>query len=199
MTSPLRLIADIGGTNARFALCEGRTIRDEVQLRCADYPQIEVAVHHYLQTVGKQRAVDEAAFAIAAPLTSDLISMTNHTWRFSVSALRQQLKLQRLIVVNDFTALAMAVRHLPRTELTQVGGEQHESQAPVALLGAGTGLGVSALIPAGAHWLPLQGEGGHVSLAPGNARESAVLQQLWQRFEHVSVERVLSGPGLVNL
>ena len=196
---PLRLIADIGGTNARFALCDGMVIHDEVQLRCADYPQIEDAVRHYLKTVGEQRAVDAAAIAIAAPLTGDQISMTNHSWRFTISGLRQTLQLRRLIALNDFTALAMALRHLPRSELTQIGGVAQASMAPIALLGAGTGLGVSGLVASGEYWVPLQGEGGHVSLAPGNAREALVLQQLWQRFEHVSVERVLSGPGLVNL
>jgi glucokinase len=199
MKMPLRLIADIGGTNARFALCDGPVIRDELQLRCADYPQIEDAVHHYLTAVGEQRTVDAAAFAIAAPLTGDQISMTNHSWRFTISGLRQTLKLRRLIALNDFTALAMALRHLPRSELTHIGGVAQASMAPIALLGAGTGLGVSGLVASGEHWVPLQGEGGHVSLAPGNAREAAVLQQLWQRFEHVSAERVLSGPGLVNL
>lgn len=201
---PLRLIADIGGTNARFALSEAGSIRDELQLRCADYPSIDAAVAHYLLTVNERRPIQEAAFAIAAPLAGDQVSMTNHHWRFSVNGLRKELGLRRLLVLNDFTALAMAIRHLPKHELLQVGGTQavntqDSAKAPIALLGAGTGLGVSGLIPAGEHWLPLQGEGGHVSLAPGNARELAVLQQLWTRFEHVSAERVLSGPGLVNL
>jgi glucokinase len=196
---PLRLLADIGGTNARFALCEGTTVRDELQLSCADYPEMAGAIHHYLLEVGEKHAPVEAAFAIAAPLTGDHISMTNHSWRFAISELRRSLQLRRLIALNDFTALAMSLPHLPHDELLQVGGEAHASNAAIALLGAGTGLGVSGLIHAGEHWLPLQGEGGHVSLAPGNAREAAVLQQLWRSFEHVSVERVLSGPGLVNL
>ena len=199
MHTPLRLLADIGGTNARFALCEGLLLRDERQLRCADYSNIDQAVTHYLHSVGEQRPVQEAALAIAAPLSGDQISMTNHSWRFSVSELRQQMNWRRLIMLNDFTALAMAIRHLPESELRQVGGTKHASEAPIALLGAGTGLGVSGLIHSGEHWLPLQGEGGHVSLAPGNEREAAVLQQLWRRFDHVSAERVLSGPGLVNL
>jgi glucokinase len=152
-----------------------------------------------LNTVGEQRPVQEAALAIAAPLLGDQISMTNHNWRFSVSALRQQMHWRRLIVLNDFTALAMAIRYLPEQELMQVGGIKHVSEAPIALLGAGTGLGVSGLIYGGQHWLPLQGEGGHVSLAPGTERETAVLKQLWKHFDHVSAERVLSGPGLVNL
>lgn len=199
MSKPLRLLADIGGTNARFALCEDLTISNQLQLRCADYPGIEHAVAHYLHSIGEQRPVQEAALAIAAPLSGDQVNMTNHSWRFSVNALRQKLAWRRLIVLNDFTALAMAIRHLPEHELLQVGGIKHASAAPIALLGAGTGLGVSGLVHAGEHWWPLQGEGGHVSLAPGNEREAAVLRQLWQRFDHVSAERVLSGPGLVNL
>lgn len=199
MSKPLRLLADIGGTNARFALCEDLTISNQLQLRCADYPDIETAVRHYLHTIGETRPPVAAAFDIAAPLTGDMVSLTNNPWRFSISALRQSLGLQRFIVLNDFTALAMAIRHLPASELQQVGGTKNVSDAPIALLGAGTGLGVSGLIKAGEHWLPLQGEGGHVSLAPGNAREAAVLQQLWRSFDHVSAERVLSGMGLVNL
>ena len=199
MNKSLRLLADIGGTNARFALCEGSEVRDELQLQCADYPAIEQAVEHYLHTVGEQATPSEASFAIAGPLSGDVVSVTNNHWRFSVAGLRQALSLKRLIVLNDFTALAMAIRHLPQHELQQVGGIAQSVKAPIALLGPGTGLGVSGLVPAGDHWVPLQGEGGHVSLAPGNAREVAVLQQLWKRFEHVSAERVLSGPGLVNL
>ncbi len=199
MSKSLRLLADIGGTNARFALCEDMIVRDERQLRCADYAAIEDAVAHYLHSVGERRQVEAASLAIAAPLSGDQVSMTNHSWRFSISGLRQKQHWRRLIVLNDFTALAMAIRHLPEKELRQVGGIKHASEAPIALLGAGTGLGVSGLIYSGAHWLPLQGEGGHVSLAPGNEREAAVLQQLWRRFDHVSAERVLSGPGLVNL
>jgi glucokinase len=199
MSSTLRLLADIGGTNARFALADGTSVRDELQLNCADFPEIDAAIRHYLLEAADGEQIEEAAFAIAAPVTGDQISMTNHSWRFSLNALRQRLRLRRLIALNDFTALAMAVRHLPRSELTQIGGVAHSSMAPIALLGAGTGLGVSGLVHAGEHWLPLQGEGGHVSLAPGNARELAVLQQLWRRFEHVSAERVLSGAGLINL
>ena len=198
---PPRLIADIGGTNARFALCSDLQIHDELQLRCAEYPTLEHAVRHYLREVGMtQQAPQQAALAIAAPVMGDAISMTNHHWRFSVSALCKQLALQRLIVLNDFTALAMSIRHLPANELQQIGGcAGHDPSKPIALLGAGTGLGVSGLIPSGEHWLPLQGEGGHVSLAPGNVREAAVLQTLWRGFDHVSAERVLSGPGLENL
>jgi glucokinase len=200
MQQPLRLIADIGGTNARFALCDDQLrVSDDRQVRCADFPGIESAITYYLQSVNAIDRITETALAIAAPLSGDLVSMTNHHWRFGVTALRQHMKWRRLIVLNDFTALAMAVRHLPKNELQQIGGVQQQTTAPIALLGPGTGLGVSGLIFSGEHWLPLQGEGGHGSLAPGTERELALLRYLWRRFAHVSAERALSGPGLVNL
>lgn len=198
-----RLIADIGGTNARFALLgPAGQWADERVLACADYPDLVSAVEYYLASVGANsvgRRPRAAAMAIAGPITGDVITMTNHVWQFSASKTRQQLGLQRLKFLNDFTALALAVRHLPQDELHKVGGGRAVANAPIALLGPGTGLGVSGLIPAGDHWLALQGEGGHSTLSPVSEREMAVVRQLYERFSHVSAERVLSGPGLVNL
>jgi len=195
------MIADIGGTNARFALLEGMERRDEIVLACADYPDLVSAAEEYMRRVGatgSNRPL-EAALAIAGPVTGDIVRMTNHVWQFSAAHTRRQLKLRRLIILNDFTALAMAVRHLKDSDLEQVGGGRPQPNAPIAVIGPGTGLGVSGLIPAGDHWIPLQGEGGHVTLSVTNEREVAVLQQLQQRFSHVSAERVISGPGLVTL
>jgi glucokinase len=197
-----RLIADIGGTNARFALLENDQRRDEHVLACADYPDLVAAIEHYLRQVGAGSSGSrplEAAIAIAGPVTGDVIRMTNHVWQFSAAQTRQRLGLNRLIFMNDFTALAMAVRHLPSSELEPIGGGRPAPNTAIALLGPGTGLGVSGLIPTGSHWIPLQGEGGHVTLSVMNEREIAVLKQLHQRFSHVSAERVLSGSGLVNL
>lgn len=203
---PLRLIADIGGTNARFALLEGQERLDEQVLACADYPDLVTAVEHYLQAAGAHTAGNrpqEAAMAIAGPITSDHIRMTNHVWQFSAARVREQLGLRRLSFLNDFTALALALRHLPANELEAIGGGRAVAGAPIALVGPGTGLGVSGLIPLGAppavQWVPLQGEGGHTTLSVMTEREIAVLGQLHQHFSHVSAERVLSGPGLVNL
>lgn len=200
-TVPPRLIADIGGTNARFALLDGLDRHDEEVLACADYPDLVSAAEEYLQRVGAKVSGRplEAAIAIAGPVTGDIIRMTNHAWQFSAAHTRQQLQLRRLIVLNDFTALAMAVRHLKPGDLDQIGGGKAQPNAPIAVIGPGTGLGVSGLIPNGDHWVPLQGEGGHVTLSVTNERELAVLQQLQQRFSHVSAERVISGPGLVTL
>ncbi|HSN70863.1 MAG TPA: glucokinase, partial [Steroidobacteraceae bacterium] len=197
-----RLVADIGGTNARFALLTGDALHDERVLKVDDYPGIVEAIEAYLASVhsaaGAERPV-EAAIAIANPITGDLIRMTNHFWEFSAAGVRRILGFARMIFVNDFTALAMALRHLPPAELEQVGGGRGMPGAPYALIGPGTGLGVSGLIPAGDWWVPLQGEGGHATLSPANEREMDVIRILRQRFSHVSAERVLCGPGLVNL
>jgi glucokinase len=195
-----RLLADIGGTNARFALSVSGAIRASTILTCNQYPDFEQAVRAYLdEHLAGHVRTREAAFAIAAPIVGDRIAMTNHTWHFSVNDLRARLGLDRLIVMNDFTALAMSLRYLPASELQQVGGGKSVPDAPIALLGAGTGLGVSGLIPSGGHWVPLQGEGGHVTLGASDAREAAVLEALRPRFAHISAERLLSGPGLVLL
>jgi glucokinase len=198
---PPRLIADIGGTNARFALLEDGEVHAEQVFACADYPDLNSAVERYLAGVDSMLAGRplEAAFAIAGPITGDLVRMTNHVWQFSASQVRQQLGLRRLIILNDFTALAMALRHLPQSAFVALGHGRAAANMPLGLIGPGTGLGVSGLIPAGTHWIPLQGEGGHVTLSVVNEREMAVYRQLHQRFAHVSAERVLSGPGLVNL
>jgi glucokinase len=198
MTSP-RLIADVGGTNARFALCIDGRAEHEMELLCADFPTFTDAIKQYLKTTPVSTSPVEAAFAIAAALHGDEISLTNSHWKFSMRNVCESINLRRLIVVNDFTALAMSIRHLKDDELMKVGGLQPEANKPLAVLGPGTGLGVSGLIPAGDSWIPLEGEGGHTSWSPADARESAVLNQLWKEFDHVSTERVLSGMGLVNL
>lgn len=200
--APARLIADVGGTNARFALLGEAGRHAEQVLACADFPDFDTAVEHYLALAGADagaRRPLEAAIAIASPVSGDHVRMTNHVWQFSASRTRRRLGWRRFIILNDFTALAMALRHLPPDELEQVGAGRTVPGRPLAVLGPGTGLGMSGLIPAGEHWMPLQGEGGHVTLPVVSEREIAVYRQLRQSFSHVSAERALSGPGLVNM
>jgi glucokinase len=192
------LLADIGGTNARFATLVDGAVTDVRVLEAAGYPTVADAARAYLQS-SPHPTPTMAALAIAAPVTGDEIRMTNHTWRFSVSALRDELKLTRLIALNDFTALAMALPHLPKGELQQFGGGAGAPGAAIALIGPGTGLGVSGLIANGDSWLPLKGEGGHVSLPAFDEREESVINVMRTAFKHVSAERAISGPGLVNL
>jgi glucokinase len=193
------LIADIGATNARFALVGAAGAVEHVRvLACDDYATISDAIAAYLaaDSLPSPRA---AALAVASPVTGDLIALTNHPWSFSIAALKQHLALDRLIVVNDFTANALAMPHLHPDERFQVGGGSPAPDAPIAVLGPGTGLGVSGLLPTGSGWTALSGEGGHATMAPADERESLVLDHMRRRFDHVSAERLLSGPGLVNL
>ena len=195
------LLADIGGTNARFAIetAPGQLSAVKV-LPCAAYASLEAAMQHYLQDEASLAAgaqeVRHAGIAIANPVHGDQIRMTNHHWEFSVSAVRAHFGLERLHVVNDFTALALSLPHLQAHQYFQVGGYQPLADSAIGLLGAGTGLGVSGLIPCGERWLPLHSEGGHASFTPGNAKEAAILDVVWREFPHVSAERLLSGPGL---
>ncbi|WP_372398167.1 glucokinase [Azospirillum sp. HJ39] len=202
--SPI-LVADIGGTNARFGLIDGRQVRDTRVLRCADYASIDDAATAYLSAVGLAAPGTpgrprRGAFAVAGPVTGDHVAMTNLVWEFSTGRVRDALGLDRLAVINDFTAVALSVPRLAEEDRRQIGDGTPQPGAVVAVLGPGSGLGVSGLVPGAAgRWTALSGEGGHVTMAPVSDRESAVLGQLRKRFEHVSAERVLSGPGIVNL
>ncbi len=194
------LVGDVGGTNARFGLVweksgEPRSVR---VYPCAEFSTLGEAIDAYLSSVEGERPT-RAAIAVATAVTDDWVQMTNHVWRFSIEETRRALGLEQLVVLNDFTALAMALPQLGPKELRQVGGGEAVADTPLALLGPGTGLGVSGLIPAGGGWVPLQGEGGHVSFSPVTEQEIEILRILSRRYGHVSAERLLSGPGLVNL
>lgn len=191
-----RLLADIGGTNARFAI-ETRPARfsDVRVYPCDDFPGINDAIVAYLTDVGVER-VRHAAVAIANPVDGDWIAMTNHGWQFSIDATKRAMAFDNLCVVNDFTALAMALPLLRKSQFRQVGDGTAHSVGPIGLIGAGTGLGVSGLIPANGQWTPLAGEGGHATFAPADERDVAVLQHAWTVWPHVSFERLVSGPGI---
>ncbi len=194
-----RLLADIGGTNARFALETGPGRFEAIEvLSCQEHATLADAIRRYLalpQVAGAGGGIRHAAIAIANPVTGDQVRMTNHHWAFSIEALRLDCGFDTLVVVNDFSALARSLPHLGEHK-RQVGGGAPLPDAPLGLLGAGTGLGVSGLIPAGQGWTALRSEGGHVSFSPVNDTEIAILQYAWREFEHVSSERLLSGAGV---
>lgn len=196
-----KLLADIGGTNARFALeaADGQLNAIKV-LACAEYPTLSDAMHAYLHDPASVAAgstqVRQAGIAIANPVHGDLVQMTNHHWSFSISHVHTEFAFDSLKVVNDFTALAMALPFLNAQQTVQIGGTSALPGAALGLLGAGTGLGVSGLVKTGNAWVPLHSEGGHVSFSPSNQREVDILRFAWKEFEHVSAERLLSGPGL---
>ncbi len=199
LTAHPDLIADIGGTNARFTLLDAhRQFYAEQTLACADFPGLTAAGNAFLQSVGGARP-KRAAVAVATPVTGDWIQFTNSHWSFSTEATRQELGLEQLLILNDFTALALSLPLLEPEDRRAVGSGEAVAGAPIALIGPGTGLGVSGLMWSGERWIPLQAEGGHVTFSPVNEQEWAVSRVLQRQFGHVSPERLLSGPGLVNL
>lgn len=196
----LRLVADVGGTNARFGLLRGARglPQQQLTLATASYAGIDSAIEDYLRQVNAAMPL-EAAIAIANPVTGDVIKMSNCHWTFSIEAIRAKLGLARLLVLNDFTALAMSLPVIPAAQLTQIGGGAAVAGSPLALIGAGTGLGVSGLIPYRDTWLPLESEGGHVSVCAACQREADIIAITRRSYPHVSAERLVSGMGLQNL
>jgi glucokinase len=192
------LVADIGGTNARFALTgPGGAVEHQRILHGHDFPAFEDALAAYLEA--EDVRPDRAAVAVASPVLGDRIAFTNSPWSFSIDAMRERFGFDPLLVLNDFEANALAIPHLRPADLVQVGGGEAVPGAPVAILGPGSGLGVAGLVRTGTGWMALPGEGGHATMPAADEREAAVLAKLRVRFGHVSAERVLSGPGLVNL
>jgi len=187
------------GDSRQYFLAPGGVLLHSNTYACDDFATIDDAIGAYLDTRGDLPIPRVGALAIAAAITSDEIRMTNHPWSFSVGVLRDRLCFERLVVINDFTAVAMAVPLLAETDRLPVGGGAPRAHRTIAVLGPGTGLGVSGLVPAGSEWIALSGEGGHVTMAPVSERENAVLDLMRARFDHVSAERVISGSGLVNL
>jgi glucokinase len=191
-----RLLADIGGTYARFTLETAPGVFERAAtLRCADHADFHAAVSAYLATLPPGR-IAHAAVAIANPVEGDSVRMTNYHWQFSIEAMRGKLGFDTLVVVNDFTALAMALPRLGLNDRRQVGGGQPRERSVIGILGSGSGLGVSGLIPADDGYIALGTEGGHTSFSPRDERELAILHHAWKSLPHVSFERLLSGPGL---
>jgi glucokinase len=191
-----RLLADIGATHARFALeIAPGVLRHVAVLLCDDYPGIAPLLQDYLQQAGGAR-IRHAAFALANPISGDFIRMTNRDWEFSTEEVRRTLGLTTLLIVNDFTALAMALPGFQPDDLLKIGGGTPAPHAVAGLLGPGTGLGVSGVIPTVDGFVTLGSEGGHVNFAPSDEREFAILDYAWREWPHVSNERLISGPGM---
>jgi glucokinase len=191
-----RLLADIGATHARFALETAPGVLRSVRvLKCDDFSGIVPLLHSYLSD-HKGVRLNHAAFALANPISGDMIRMTNRDWQFSTDEVRRELGLSTLLIVNDFTALAMSLPGLSGKDLMQVGGGEPAANAVIGVLGPGTGLGVSGVIPTLDGFVTLGSEGGHVNFAPADEREFAILQFAWKEWPHVSNERLISGPGM---
>ena len=195
------LMADIGATNTRCTLLDdkGREVAPET-FDNADFTGVAGVLAIYLDHRRTSDRPTRAALAVAAPISGDEVQMINIGWRFSQRELKETLALKRLQVVNDFAAMAWALPQLASADVVQIGGGKSVPRTTMATLGPGSGLGMSALVPANDAWAVVTGEGGHVALPAVTPDEHEVIASLQRRFEgHCSAERVLSGPGLVNL
>ena len=201
------LIADIGGTNARFALADPQAqlplIDESVrEFAVAEFPSLADAARHYLEQAGAQ--AQRGVFAVAGRVDGDEARITNHPWVISRSRTREMLGFDDVHLLNDFAAQAMAISLYRAEDLVQIGGTgwtpgaPHESRT-YAVLGPGTGLGVGGLVVRDGRCYPLETEGGHVSFPPGTPEEIRVLEILSAQFGRVSNERLICGPGLVNI
>ena len=196
-----RLLGDVGGTHARWAwqANPASPLQDISVVRCNANTSLYESASQYLAQRGVG-PIKAAGIGIATAVAGDEVRMTNHPWTFSIRDLQRRLGVERCLVINDFTALALSLPALGPADLLAIGGGAAVAHASVGLLGPGTGLGVSGLMPlADGGWSALSGEGGHVTLGAADAHEAAVLALLRVRFGHASAERALSGPGLVNL
>jgi glucokinase len=200
MADPV-LVADIGGTNARFALAtiDGAAIRvgEMHAFRAEDYEQISDAANAFLEAV--QAKPKAACVAVAGPITDEIVEFTNSPWVLDIAKVKQQLKLDLLLAINDFEALAASVRHLTPADLAPVKPGTGDPSAPMLVIGPGTGFGQSLLIPVGGKDRIIATEGGHVAFAPHDEEEIEVLRFIAREHRRVSIERLVSGRGLVNI
>ena len=201
------LLADVGGTNVRFALADTAALVplhvDSIRrYRVADCATFADCARTYLGEVGARPT--RGVFAVAGPVTGDEVRMTNHPWVLSRMRLREELDLDALLIVNDFAAMSHCVPLLSEGDMQAIGGPPAvrvdlRRRQTFAVIGPGTGLGVGALLVDGGRFVGLRSEGGHVGFAPGDEVELDVLRQLLPRFGRVSAERLLCGSGLLNL
>jgi len=204
---PAWLLADVGGTNVRFALAqpaaETPLLLESVRAyRVAEFVSLAEAARAYLAVVGETPA--HAVFALAGRVEGLVVQMTNHAWTISAPQLQRELALHSVKLVNDFAAIGAGLPLLGADDMLALGPRVEviaRSGAPrtFCVLGPGTGLGVSALAIRDGQLFGLETEGGHVSFAPTSEEEIAILRQLMTHFGRVSIERLLCGAGLVNL
>lgn len=199
----IRLVADIGGTSVRLAhqRDDDPALCDPAVLACADFAAPDDALVHYCAQ--HKLDIDMLGLAVASPVIGATVDITNNHWHFDAAALAASIGARRYLLINDFTAQALAHRDLfqdgqtlPPKHRQILRAGTADLATPLLVIGPGTGLGVAGLVPAGDDVQVIEGEGGHVSYAPRNGPEQAILADLTAKYGHVSAERIVSGPGL---
>lgn len=195
------LVADIGGTSARFALVPhriGRLIPENVKtLPVKDFDNLQDAVKAYLRTIGARPVL--ASFAVAGPVTEKSVEFTNSSWRLHLDTFKAVFGFDRFIVMNDFEALARSIPHLTGDDFLPVKPGTVDPRAPRLVMGPGTGMGQALIVPFDGADRIISTEGGHVSFAPHTDEEFEILKMIGETHRHVSIERLLSGQGLINI
>jgi glucokinase len=191
----MRLVGDIGGTNARFAITEpGRQPYNVRKLPVAQYRGLVEAVEDYLSDVS---ILDNAVLAVAGPVLGDQVAFSNNTWRFSTDAVRQRLGLRRLVVINDLVAHALSVPALSADEIGSLKSGTRDPRQRALVIAPGTGLGAAFLLNNAGTPVAFPSEAGHASFAPTDRTQVQILSRLQGQYGHVPVERLLSGSGLL--
>ncbi len=193
------VLADVGGTNVRFSLLTAGVLGPIEHLAVRAYERFSDALEAFLARQSERALIGRAVIAAAGVVEGQRCALTNNSWVVDAAELCARFQLTGAYIINDFEAVAWALPRLGRDDLLTIGGCEPMADAPMAVLGAGTGLGVAAYVPGAAGGFVIRSEGGHSTLPSGSLREDAIVEALRQRFEHVSSERALSGPGLENI
>jgi glucokinase len=193
-----RFVADVGGTNIRLARVTESGVADIKKYMCEEFASIDLAIAQYFADM-PHISFSEGCIAIACPVLGDQVEMTNHSWAFSQNALRSQLKLDALFVINDFTAVAHSLPVLNGQQVIQIGEGSAIENGNIAVFGPGTGLGVEHITMTDSGWQTLDGEGGHTDFAPVDETDIVIWRHLQSSFGRASAEEVMSGRGIVNI
>jgi glucokinase len=192
----LVLLADIGGTNARFALLHDGEIGPVEHLKVTDYATVTDAIAAFLTRHGARDKTSAAIFDFAGPITNNRAALTNSSWKIDAAEIQKIFGFTAVHLLNDFEALAWALPVLAASDLVSLGHQRPVIGAPMLAVGPGTGFGVSCLVSQDAASVAIVTEAGHATLPAASEREARVIDHLRQRFGHVSIERALSGSGL---
>jgi glucokinase len=204
MTDDCLLIGDIGGTNARFALAEmgAPGYSNELVLKCADFESATQAVRHYLHSIDAA-APSAICLAAAGPIVAQRVQFTNNDWNISAAELAEEFSIEAVQLLNDFEAIAYAVPLLSGDDCLPIGLPEARPLAhadyTVGVMGPGTGLGAAGLCQRNGEIYPLASEASHGGFAPETQVQIDMLAVMRERFERVSAERLVSGPGLENV
>lgn len=193
------VLADVGGTNVRFALLTGNVLGSITHMAVHDHQRFTDALAIFMARLTERAAIRRAIFAVAGVVEGGRCALTNNPWVVDAAELRARFGFTGVHIINDFEAIAWSLPQLTGNDLRAVGGLASAAQAPMVVLGPGTGLGVAAYVPRATGGFILRSEGGHTTMPSGSLREDAVIENLRQRYGHVSAERMLSGHGLENL